>query len=124
MDMKKVLPTGTTIIKIIPSKYATNVTFKLRDRLTNITDTISSVTTLVDENFLRVEFEASAGFLVDGHQYDFWLLDDDNENAVIYRDAILCSNQSIDQDENEVYNINKDVYVTHSTGDNDYIVID
>ena len=124
MDMKKVLPTGSSIIKIIPRKYATNVTFKLRDRLTNMTDTLPGLTPQVDENFLAVTFEATAGFLVDGHQYDFWLLDDDDDNAVIYRDTILCSSQAIDQDENEVYKINKDVYVTHNTGDNDYIVID
>lgn len=73
---------------------------------------------------MTVTFEATDGFLVDGHQYDFWLVDDDDDDKVVYRDTILCSAQDIDQEENEVYNINKDVYVSHNTGDNNYIVID
>ncbi len=123
MYMKKVAPTGSSTVKIIPRKYASNVSFKLRDRLTNMIDTLST-SVAVDQNYLAVTFEATEGFLVDGHQYDFWLLDTDDDDAVIYRDTILCSAQSIDQDENDVYNINKDVYVSHDTGDNDYIVID
>lgn len=123
MSMKKVAPIGSSTIKIIPRKYATNVTFYLRDRLTNMIDTLT--TSLgTDQNFMTVTFESSVGFLVDGHQYDFWLTDSDDDEAVIYRDTILCSGQTIDQDENEVYRINKDVYVSHNTGDNDYIVID
>ena len=123
MCMKKVKPTGITTIKIIPRKYASNLTFKLRDRLTNMIDTLT--TSLgTDQNFMTVTFEATDGFLVDGHQYDFWLVDDDDDDKVVYRDTILCSAQDIDQKENEVYNINKDVYVSHNTGDNNYIVID
>lgn len=121
--MKKVKPTGISTIKIIPRKYALNLTFKLRDRLTDMIDTLT--TSLgTDQNFMTVTFEATDGFLVDGHQYDFWLVDDDDDDKVVYRDTILCSAQDIDQEENEVYNINKDVYESHNTGDNSYIVID
>lgn len=123
MCMKKVPTTTSSTIKVIPRKYASNVSLKLRDRITNVTETLTT-TLSIDRNFLSVTFQTSEGFLVEEHQYDFWLLDSDDDNRVIYRDTIFCTNQEIDQDENEVFDINKDVYVSHNTGDNDYIVID
>lgn len=123
MCMKKVKPTTSSTIKVIPRKYASNVSLKLRDRITNVTETLTT-TLSTDRNFLSVTFQTSEDFLVEEHQYDFWLLDSDDDNRVIYRDTIFCTNQEIDQDENEVFDINKGVYVSHNTGDNDYILID
>jgi len=123
MCMKKVPPTTSSTIKVIPRKYASNVSLKLRDRITNVTETLTT-TLSKDRNFLSVTFQTSEDFLVEEHQYDFWLLDSDDDNRVIYRDTIFCTNQEVDQDENEVFDINKDVYVSHDTGDNDYILID
>ena len=120
--MKKVKPTGITIIKIIPREYVESVTLFLRDRLTNTIKKFE-VEIGTDQNFMTVQFDAE-GFLVEGHQYDFWLEDYDEDGKVIYRDTILCSAQKINQNENQVYEINKDVYVSQNTGDNNYIVID
>lgn len=120
--MKKVPPTTSSTIKVIPREYATNVALKLRDRITNVTKTLGT-TLSIDRNFLSVNFQTPQGFLVEQHQYDFWLLNANN-NRVIYRDTIFCTDQQVNQNANEVFDINEGVYVSHDTGDNDYIVID
>lgn len=120
--MKKVKPGDESTIKIIPREYVETVTLFLRDRLTNTTKKFG-VEIGTDQNFMTLTF-APEEFLVDGHQYDFWLTNYNETEKVIYRDTILCSAQEISQRKNVVYNINKDVYESHNTGDNSYIVID
>ncbi len=41
---------------------------------------------------------------------------------VIYKDKIFCTDQTINQDTNNYYSVNKDEYVSKS-GNNDYIVL-
>lgn len=41
----------------------------------------------------------------------------------VYKDKIFCTNQSIDQIENQTYSINEGVYTENQTENNDYIVL-
>jgi len=45
-----------------------------------------------------------------------------NDNNIIYLDRIFCTDQTIDQDTNNYYSVNKDEYVSKS-GNNDFIIL-
>jgi hypothetical protein len=58
--------------------------------------------------------------LTEGRFYDMKVLVSGN---VIYRDKIFCTDQDIDQDTNDYYSVNKDVYISEDSFDNDYIIL-
>jgi hypothetical protein len=45
-----------------------------------------------------------------------------NDNNIIYLDRIFCTDQTIDQDTNNYYSVNKNEYVSKS-GNNDFIIL-
>lgn len=102
-------------IKIIPRSYASNVSMILRDDSTN-TEVSYSVATTTDRNYLVLSQSLS---LTEGRFYDLTVKEG---SEVIYKDKVFCTDQTIDQDTNDYYSINKDQYVTQSS-DNDYILI-
>ena len=102
-------------IKIIPRSYASNVSMILRDDSTN-TEVSYSVATTTDRNYLVLSQSLS---LTEGRFYDLTIKEG---SEVIYKDKVFCTDQTIDQDTNDYYSINKDQYVTQSS-DNDYILI-
>ena len=53
---------------------------------------------------------------------ELWQVDSNQESRV-YKDRIFCTNQDIDQDDFDMYTINKDQFVTNNSYDNEYIVI-
>lgn len=113
----KVLTTSTDAqtLKVIPRKYVGNVTLKLRDDSTNEVTT-ASVNTVIEKDYLNITYAFN---LKEGRYYDLTLL---NGNEVIYLDKIFCTDQTINQDTNSYYSVNKDEYVSKS-GNNDYIVL-
>jgi len=45
-----------------------------------------------------------------------------NDNNIIYLDRVFCTDQTIDQDTNNYYSVNKNEYVSKS-GNNDFIIL-
>lgn len=113
----KVLTTSTDAqtIKVIPREYVGTVTLKLRDDSTNRVTT-AVVEAITDKNYLSVSYAFN---LKEGRYYDLTLL---NGSNVIYLDRIFCTNQTINQDTNDYYSVNKNEYVSEN-GNNDYIVL-
>lgn len=114
----KVLTTSTDpqTLSVIPRSYPTSVTLKLRDDSKNTTSTYTVATSNV-EGYLTL---SNAFTLVEGRFYDLTILDGLD---VIYKDKIFCSDQDIDQDLNDYYSVNKDVYVSEDSRDNEFIII-
>ena len=75
-----------------------------------------------DKNYLVVS-KALSPVLVEGRFYDLTLKEGAN---VIYKDKIFCTNQTVNQANNDYYTVNSGEYTT-PTGDdkydNDYIII-
>lgn len=137
----KILTTSLTeqTIRIIPRSYPDDVTLILRDDSTNeiVTYTLDSmewentdeVWNAVDLNWNDAGgyFEED-GYLVINNQYNlvegrFYDLTIKEGSVVIYKDKIFCTDQSIDQETNNYYSINENVYTTENSYDNDYIII-
>lgn len=131
--------TGEQTIRIIPRSYPDDVTLILRDDSTNeiTTYTLDSmewentdeVWNAVDLNWNDAGgyFEED-GYLVINNQYNlvegrFYDLTIKEGSVVIYKDKIFCTDQTIDQETNNYYSINENVYTTEDSYDNDYIII-
>lgn len=138
----KVLKTGSDpqVMKIIPTEYVTTGTLKVIDDQTLEEQELSPTYTVEnDYQVITAVFD-----LKEGHYYDFfqtidfevwnqngdtWFLTNDewdeapkkSENLNI--DKIFCTDQTIDQMEQDYYDINEDQYTTENTYDNEYIVI-
>ena len=113
----KVLSTSTEeqTLKVIPREYVASVTLKLRDDSTNEVTT-ANVNTVTDKDYLSLSYSFN---LKEGRYYNLTLL---NGTEVIYLDKIFCTDQTIDQDTNSYYSVNKDEYDSKA-GNNDYIVL-
>ena len=115
--MKHLLPTSSTqAIKIIPRVYSTSVSMDLRDDSTNTSVSITPTATKVG-NYIEL---SSVFDLKEGRFYDLTLLDG---TEVIYKDKVFCTDQTISQPSNDYYKVNKDVYKSDTSFDNDYIIL-
>ena len=114
----KVLTTSTNpqTLNVIPRSYPTSVTLKLRDDSKNTISTYTVAASNV-QGYLTL---SNAFSLFEGRFYDLTILDGLD---VIYKDKIFCSDQDIDQDLNDYYSVNKDVYVSEDSRDNEFIII-
>lgn len=128
---------------VIPRIYGSEFTMSITDDSTNITVLYDITTATTDVNFLTFN-QIFDPVLIEGHFYDirfftdfnFWntnyqLWENDNSfwnidrttDVTLYRDRIFCTDQEIDQKEDEYYNLNKDVYKTfNSINGNQYKV--
>ncbi len=115
----KLLTTSTDAqtIKVIPREYVTSATFKLTDDTTNTTSSYS-VSPTTDRNYLSFSQALS---LKEGRYYDMLITKTDG--TVIYKDKVFCTAQTVDQTTNDYYTINKDVYTSDASYDNDFIVL-
>lgn len=113
----KVLTTSNSnqTLKFIPREYVTNITLKLRDDSTNEITT-SAIASTTDKDYMVVN---TIFDLREGSFYDLTILSGTN---IIYKDKIFCTDQTIDQDTNNYYSVNKDEYVSKD-GNNDFIVL-
>ena len=129
--------------KIIPRSYAAEFTMSITDDSTNITVYYDITNAITDVNYLTFN-QAFNPILVEGHFYDirlysdynFWntnyqLWENDNifwnidrtTDVTLFRDRVFCTDQSIDQIEDEYYDLNLGVYKTfNATNDNQYKV--
>tara|TARA_A200000159_G_scaffold159572_1_gene178387 strand:- start:89 stop:511 length:423 start_codon:yes stop_codon:yes gene_type:complete len=138
--MKILKPTtDTQTIKLIPRNYSQSTTVQLRDDQTNVTTVYTPIVT--QEN----DYQVYSGVfnLEEGHYYDllvqndydvysqnsdYWNLSTNTWNDINFKvdtnivDKIFCTDQDIDQSEQEEYSVNKDVYKSDLTYDKEYII--
>jgi len=98
--------------KFIPRNYSTDLDFSFRDDTTN-ESIVYTPTTIKVGDYLQV---TGVFNLVEGHFYDI-------RQDALYIDLAFCTAQEIDQTLDKEYNINKDVYITENTRNNDYVVL-
>ncbi len=115
----KLLSTSTDAqtIKLIPREYVTTATLKLTDDSTN-TSVTYSVSPTTNRNYLEISQALS---LKEGRYYDLLLTKADG--TILYKDKVFCTAQTVDQSSNDYYTINKDVYTSDTSYDNDFIVL-
>ena len=127
----------------IPRDYLTDFIMSIRDDSTNVVKTyqINGATQvgnyltftnifnpiLVENHFYDVTLETANSFW--NTNVKLWENDttlwnvDDASDGVIYKDRIFCTDQDIDQNNNDYYNLNKGQYTTYNGYNNTYIVI-
>ena len=118
--MKIIGTSGTKTLKVIPRQYVDGtVTLKLTNESTRGVVTVSATAT-TDHDYMSID--AVFGTLKKDVYYtlDVLLLGTD---TVIYKDKIFCTDQTINQSNNDYYTINKNEYTTEDSYDNDYIII-
>jgi hypothetical protein len=117
-----VLTTSATAqtFNVIPRDYTlTAFTMSIRDDSTNVTVTYNITNASVSGNYVTY-VNTFSPILVENHFYDMTLYVDTN---VIFKDRIFCTDQTINQVDNDYYNINEGVYTTDDSYDNTYIVV-
>lgn len=138
----KILNTSNEVqtINFVPRSYVESATLYIRDDSTNV-----ETSQTVDLVQIGDELQYSGTFnLIEGRYYDFdfiidrnlweqndlsWEFINDNWDASqgarlsLYKDKIFCTDQTLDQTEDEYYSVNKNIYVLENTNDNDYIII-
>ena len=109
----KILSTSTSAqsIKIIPRDYQSTIDVILRDNSTNTSNTYSVATSTLGD---YMTFDLTLP-LVENRFYDMTCK---FGSDVIYKDRIFCTDQVIAD-----YTVNKDVYTTENTYNNDYIIL-
>jgi hypothetical protein len=119
--------TETKLFKIIPRYiFINNVTVRLTSESTNITIEKLDITVARDENYMNVYVYLDS--LVEGDFYRLEILNTSSgstipQNTIIYKDRVFCTDQDINQNENEYYSVNKDRYISEESSDNEFIII-
>jgi len=105
---------------IIPRDYTlTSFTMVIRDDSTNtsVTYNITGVTTSGNYRTFQNTFSP---VLVSNHFYDMTL---SSGTDVIFKDRIFCTDQTINQVNNDYYNLNEGQFTTDDSYNNEYIVV-
>lgn len=115
----KVLTTSSSeqIFKVVPREYVTSSTLEIRDESSNTTQSYS-ITNTTDGDFLNVPATLS---LKEGRYYQMTLKKTDG--TVIYRDKIFCTDQGIDQTQDETYSVNNNIYTSDTSYDDEFVII-
>lgn len=120
--MKIVSVSQTQTFTYIPRVFATEtLTYTVTDEQTNKSESITASTVQdSNKNYLTASmtFGSTNAPFREGHFYMLEVLKSDS--TLVYRDKIFCTDQTTQQ---STYNVNKDVYETNDTHDNDYIVL-
>lgn len=112
--------TGVQTFKVIPRDYTlTSFTLKIRDDQTNTTVSYAITGASVVSNYVTFSNTFNP-VLISNHYYDFTLVS--AANLIIFKDRLLCTDQTINQSTNNYYDINDGVYTTYDGFDNEYIV--
>ena len=140
--------TASQTLTIIPREYLGSFYIKIRDTSLNKTFTYLEDTTTTSGNYLSFTGnyvdDADVSIFIEGRFYDLdafadynywntnlslwetydedWQTDSDKKSRV-YKDRIFCTNQDIDQNDSDYYDLNKDQYVTNDSFNNEYIVV-
>ncbi len=140
-----ILSTSATAqnLKVIPRDYLSTFILSIKDDSTNIVKHYEINSALTTGNYLSFT-NVFNPVLIENHFYDitlgvsnsFWNTNiklwqddqtlwnvDDTSDGVIYKDKIFCTDQDIDQENNDYYKINKGQYSHYNGYDNTYLVI-
>jgi hypothetical protein len=116
--MKLIGTSGNKTFKVIPRQFKDGgITVKLTSESTGATVTVTP-TASTDKNYMS--FYAVFGTLTEG---DFYILEVKDGTAVIYKDRVFCTDQTINQANNDYYSVNDGEYVEEDSFDNDYIIL-
>jgi hypothetical protein len=118
--MKIIGTGGTKTFKVIPRQYVDGqIQVKLTNESTKGVVTVSATAT-TDHDYMS--FEAVFGTLKKDVYYtmDVLLF---GTSTVIYKDKVFCTDQTVDQSNNDYYTVNENEYTTEDSYDNDYIII-
>ncbi len=131
-------------LKVIPREYVSYFIVYVRDDSTNITKSYSIENASQVGNYLQFTNKFN---LIENHFYDLTIefvysrvietggiiespqclipigADYGLSSEIIYKDKIFCTDQDIDQVNDDYYKINKGKYTTYDGYDNTYIVI-
>lgn len=91
----------------------------IRDDSTNKSVNYTITGASVSGNYVTFQNTFSP-VLIENHFYDLKLVSGTN---VIFKDRIFCTNQTINQVNNDYYNLNNGEFTTDDSHDNEYIVI-
>ena len=141
----KILTTSAAAqtLTFTPRAYPSSVTVSIRDNSTNTTArtqnvtltrvkdnaTVSTTYTLVEGRFYDLKIIEGIGALWNKFTTKWEAATDNWENIIssendVYLDKVFCTDQTIDQSNNDYYTINNGVYTeTTSYPDDDYIII-
>ena len=118
INMKLITTSGNKTFKIIPREFTVGtLNLKLTSESTNKTITVDA-TSVIDGNY--ISFDAVFGTLTES---DFYILDVIYSNNIIYKDKIFCTDQAINQSNDEYYSVNKNQYISEESSDNEFIII-
>lgn len=123
----KILTTSDTQqdIKIIPRQFLSSYQLIVKDEAANEEIFNDEVTAAATDNHRTLQVTFSP-VLKEGRTYTFEVRDRLVNTILYYRDKIFCTDQTINQANNDYYDINKDQYdydETAGSHDNDYIII-
>ena len=141
-----ILTTSATAqqLSVIPRNYESEFTMDVRDDQTNVTVKYNKAGAVTSGNYLNFD-NVFSPVLVENHFYDLYLYIDYNywntNNSFwnlydvlwqvdsdfkedIFRDQIFCTDQDIDQlNDNDHYKLNKGQYTLYNGFNNDYFVL-
>ena len=106
--------------KVIPRNYTLNTfTMTIRDDSTNVSVNYTITGASVSGNYVTFQNTFSP-VLVKNHFYDFKLV---SATDVIFKDRMFCTDQTINQVDNDYYKLNEGQFTTDDSFNNEYIVI-
>lgn len=123
----KILTTSASSqdIQIIPRQFLSSYKLIVRDEAANEEVFSGEVTAAASDNYrtLQVTFNP---VLKEGRFYIMEVRNRLVDTIIYYKDKIFCTDQTINQDNNDYYDINNGQYDfddTSGSHDNDYIII-
>ena len=105
-------------LSVIPRSYPTAFTLSITDDSTNVEKTYSITGAVNVGNYLNFNTTFSP-ILVENHFYDLKLV---YSGETIYKDRIFCTDQTINQLNNDYYDLNDGEFTTYNGFDNTYTV--
>ena len=116
--MKLIGTNGDKTFKVIPRQFINGaITVNLTSESTGSVIT-KTPTASTDVN--SMSFTVAFGTLTEA---DFYTLEIKNGTSVIYKDRVFCTDQAINQVNNDYYSVNDGEYTTENSFDNDYIIL-
>ncbi len=115
-----ILTTSATAqnLLIIPRTYISKFTMEIRDDSTNVSVDYAITTATLAGNYVSFNNVFSPK-LVENHFYDMTLYVGTN---IIFKDRIFCTDQTINQVNNDYYKLNEGQFTTDDSFNNEYIV--
>ena len=120
--MKIIGTNGDKTFKVIPRQFETPNN-RVEVFLTNeSTGTVLQQTVSESTVGNYMSFTVAYGTLTEGNFYTLKVIIAPN-GATIYKDKVFCTDQTINQTNNDYYSVNSGEYTTENSFDNDYIIL-